>query len=96
MDNLINIEIYELIKKHRPNCKTKPNLDDITDVVINKLQLSKSCKSKVKEDIEELFNEYKTIQKNNYKIHNAYRKINEKVAIKKSSYYEFGLICSLR
>lgn len=45
MNSLTNIEVYECSKKQKPN--SRPNFDDIADVVNDKLQLSKSIKSKV-------------------------------------------------
>ena len=63
MDSLTNIEIYKLFKNHRQQFQTKPNFDAVADEVIDKLELSKSSKSKVKEDLDKLFKEYKTIQK---------------------------------
>lgn len=68
MDSLTNIEIYELFKNHKPLFQTEPNFDAVADEVIDKLELSKSSKSKVKEDLDKLFKEYKTIQKNKKKI----------------------------
>ena len=47
-------------------------------------------RSKVNEDLDKLFKEYKTIQKNNHKLHSAYRNIVEKIVIKKSLYSKFG------
>ena len=43
--------------------------------MIDKLKLSKSSKSKVKEDLDKLFKEYKTIQKNNKKLFSTDRNI---------------------
>ena len=63
MDSLTNIELYELFKNHRSLFQTKPNFDAVADEVIDKLELSKSSKSKVKEDLDKLFKEYKTIRK---------------------------------
>ena len=63
MDSLTNIELYELFKNHRSQFQTKPNFDAVADEVIDKLELSKSSKSKVKEDLDKLFKEYKTIRK---------------------------------
>ena len=75
MDSLTNIEIYELFKNHKPPFQTKPNFDAVADEVIDKLELSKSSKSKVKEDLDKLFKEYKTIQKNNKKLFSTDRNI---------------------
>ena len=58
--------------------------------MIDKLELSKSSKSKVKEDLDKLFKEYKTIQKNNKKLQSTDRNLIEKIVIKKSSYSKFG------
>ena len=63
--------------------------------MIDKLELSKSSKSKVKEDIDKLFKEYKTIQKSNKKLFSTDRDIVEKIVIKKSSYSKFGKKLSL-
>merc|ERR1712168_702264 len=88
MDSLTNIEIR--FKNHKPPFQTKPNFDAVADEVINKLELSKSSKSKVKEDVDKLFKEYKTIQKNNKKLYSTDRNIVEKIVIEKSSYSKFG------
>ena len=96
MDSLTNIEIYELFKNHKPPFQTKPNFDAVADEVIDKLELSKSSKSKVKEDLDKLFKEYKTIQKNNKKLYSTDRNIVEKIVIEKSSYSKFGKKTSLR
>ena len=63
--------------------------------MIHKLELSKSSKSKVKEDLDKLFKEYKTIQKNKKKLHSTDRNIVEKIVIEKSSYSKFGKKLSL-
>ena len=63
MDSLTNIEIYKLFKNHKQQFQAKPNFDAVADEVIDKLELSKSSKSKVIEDLENLFKEYKIIQK---------------------------------
>ena len=63
MDSLTNIEIYKLFKNHKQQFQAKPNFDAVADEVIDKLELSKSSKSKVKEDLDKLFKEYKTIRK---------------------------------
>jgi len=75
MDSLTNIELYELFKNHRSQFQTKPNFDAVADEVIDKLKLSKSSKSKVKEDVDKLVKEYKTIQKNNEKLFSTDRYI---------------------
>ena len=90
MDSLTNIEIYELFKNHKSPFQTKPNFDAVADEVIDKLELSNSSKSKVKEDLDKLFKEYKTIQRNYRKLHSRDRNIVEKIVIEKSSYYKFG------
>ena len=90
MDSLTNMEIFELFKNHKTRFQTKPNFDVVADEVIHKLELTKSSKSKVKEDLEELFKEYKIIRKHNRTIHSNHRKLDEKIAIIKSSYSKFG------
>ena len=90
MDSLTNIEIFELFKNNTKRFQTKPNFDVVADEVIHKLELTKSSKSKVKEDLEELFKEYKIIQKHNQNIHSNHRKLYGKTAIIKSSYSKFG------
>ena len=95
MDSLTNIEIYKLFKNHKQQFQAKPNFDAVADEVIDKLELSKSSKSKVIEDLENLFKEYKIIQKNNHKLHSTRRNIVEKIVIKKSSYSKFGKKLSL-
>ena len=62
MDSLTNIELYELFKNQKPPFQTKPNFDAVADEVIDKLKLSKSSKSKFKEELNKLFKEYKTIK----------------------------------
>ena len=59
MDSLTYIQIYKLYKNHRQQFQTKPNFDAVADEVIDKLELSKSIKSKVIEDLDKLFKEYK-------------------------------------
>ena len=90
MDSLTNIEIFELFKNNTKRFQTKPNFDVVADKVIHKLELSKSSKSKVIEDLQELFKEYKIIQKQNQKIYSKRRKLDENTAIIKSSYSKFG------
>ena len=58
--------------------------------MIDKLELSNSSKSKVKENLDKLFKEYKTLRRNYRKLHSRDRNIVEKIVIEKSSYYKFG------
>ena len=55
MDSLTNIEIYKLFKNHKQQFQAKPNFDAVADEVIDKLELSKSIKFKVIEDLDKLF-----------------------------------------